>query len=514
MKFNFNWIPVPKTKQQKDSLNKTIQKRYTQLIENKKLYNIHSNQIEDAKVIVNQIIFGNRPQAVQISVPMQAGKTGTAIAVFLFLKSVVPNLKAFYVCANDQKNNRNQIKSDLGGINDFEHLSLSDRRKWESTDTPTLIVFDENHYGDGKEQTICDFLIKNKVFVKVNGEYIRNPDFSNLFLCLSGTGFSALSYMDFVFMQNLNSLHKINYNSTTLMLKNKKIEDCDPFIKKGKILWESNVLIYLAMCIKKYKGCYGIIRCNSKDANMLRFELGKKYGSNIDILYWNQSNPLNHQDYFKRQRPVFTIILIQNMCRMGATIDTKFIRFMAEYVSPTAYLATVVQGFMGRSLGYRKVNHNIKIFSQKSYAQAYTYWENDQKDVFMDFCKTNKINLSKRSMVVNEMNPKNLKILFRKYSSKLTNETIKSKIRKELGRHFPIRTLTKHTITRITKKGMFNPENVNNLSGVDSAIGSMAGVIFDGLDARIKTVKIVERIGKHPDVKGIKATPTCLFDIN
>jgi len=510
---SFDWLPIQKNKAGKAKALMRINSEAKYISSNRKLYDVHQNQIDDAIGIVRQLIIAEKIPTIQISVSMQAGKTGVAKVVFLLLKKLIPNLKGYYVCANDQISHRTQIKSAIEGINDFEYLSLSDRRKWIDNDTPSLIIFDENHFGDGKYQTMQDFLIKNNLFIKQKGEWITNPLFNDTLLCLSATGFSALNYVDYVFIKDINKLHKTGYNSTSLLLQKNKIEDCDSFIKKGKVLWESNVLKYLDSCVRKYKGCYGIIRCNAKGAALLRKELTAKYGSKIYIRDWNQHNPLNHLDYFNGKKPTFTVVLLQNMCRMGASLNTEHIRFMAEHLSPMTYLATSIQGFIGRCCGYGKTNHNIKIFSQKSHAQAYSYWENDKKEAFMNFCTANNIKLSDRSKIERQPNPKNVKITFCKYSSELSDKAIKEKVKQKFNRNFVIRSTTATDPTRAGKKGMHKIANVDDLIGLNAAIGSMAGLIYDSTGTTMKTVKVVERLASLPDEKKITAKPNCIFDI-
>jgi hypothetical protein len=505
--------------------------------------------IIEAEEIVTGLIFGKAKKkekatklitSILISASTQSGKTGLIIAMSRLLKDITPKLKVYVFCANEQREYKDQINNALGGLVDVKYLSLRDRDNVIedivkiNLSNPNLFIYDESHYGECTYQTSFRFLTKCGLFIEnKDGTFTKNPVFKNLVICVSATGFSGFEFVDRHYVRDVMELSK--YNSITQLLADKKVFDCDRFIteddSKIKIHGKSNVLTYLDDCLvnfsnKKINECYAILRCRSKEhSKKLALWLEKKYGSKVNAMYWNQKNPLP-SGFLNRPRQVFTVILIQNMARMGITINTKYIALMAESIPNKSYLATIVQSVLGRATGFDKRQHNIRIFSNIQHAEAYSLHERGLESAFKDFCAKNKIKLSNRCKYqsildtnavkiqhylfpadrttllgkLKESDIAKVKMTAKSLATSIVDEAIKLLIRTKYRQqnNFPFRCEDSTSKERLRIKGLFNPLEVDNVGGVEASAGSIAGVIYRSADAKeVRSYKIpnVKEIG-------------------
>lgn len=505
------WLPECRTPTQKRKLVKTLQKGCQYLAKTKQL-EMYPNEIKDAFTCVNKVLFEDM-DSILFALLTQVGKTKTATAFFYLLKQVVKDLKAYYICANNEKGLRNQISDAIDLFPDIQLLTLQDRKKMMdeklNIKNPLLVIFDENHYGDGVKQSIHLFLSYLKYF-KSENSLIKNPKSNICFIGLSATGFSSLSFFDHVHKRPLKVLHKDGYNSCTMMLSKNKILDCDDFFDDDdNINWKCNVLKEVNVGVKKYQGCFGIIRCRKDSARLLADALKKKYGKKIDIKYWDQKNPLDYQKFFTRQRLAFTVVFIKNMARMGSSIPTEYIKFMASKYSVYSSIATVIQGEIGRGTGYKKQNHDIKIFSSRIHATAYSLFEQDENNLFALTCKEENIKPSARSIVKAQENPLNFEREFTYIKAKwpMTEETVKRQakelkalLKSKYGNSTVVRTRSINKLARTSTKGIWDRSNKTDNLYIEKNIGAISIAILDFYpDEKVKKnakimVKMVKRV--------------------
>ena len=525
------WLPVYKTNAQKRKIAQEL-KKGCQYLEKTKPLEMYPNEIKDAYICASKVLFEGTT-SILFALLTQVGKTKTATAFFYLLKLVVKDLKAFYICANNEKGLRTQILDAIDLFPDIQFLTLQDRKKMmEENQTikgPHLVIYDENHYGDGVAQSPHKFLVHLKYF-KSESSLIKNPRSNICFIGLSATGFSSLSFFDYIHKRPLKVLHKDGYNSCTMMLSKGKILDCDEFFDEDdNINWKSKVLRELDIGVKKFQGYFGIIRCSKDHANLLENALKKKYGNRIDTKDWNQKNPLDYRKLFAKKRLSFTVVFIQNMASMGSNIPTNYIKFMAARYSQSSSLATVVQREIGRCTGYQKQNHNIKIFSSMYHATAYSLFEQDQNDQFAVLLKAKNIRPSARSTVKTQENPLNFKRSVKYVKTPLrgkamTEEAVKQQakelrdqLKNEFGRSAEVRTRSGNKLARTSTKGMWDRSNKTDILHVGKNIGDIAIAILDFYpDEKIKKndtimIKIVERVNNLPWEISVKPMENSIY---
>lgn len=335
---------------------------------------------------------------------MQSGKTAFIEVMYTRLKQQFPDAIGLYVVAHNQKDFIGQNHNRLEHLEsmDFYCLTLKDRRldkikkrpQKSFQNTPIFVFFDENHFGDGCEQTVDLWLARN-------GLYPRKQTYM---IGISATPFSsALRAQETTVRFDLKLMPK--YKSVTTMLKNGDIEEATPLLgivnKKFTILKDTPVYKYMEKIILNNDSGYCILRIPQQcNALLLEKELKKIFGKKIHVRHWNQKNPIGSAvDYFSYYRlGVVTIVLLQQKARMGSTIPTDHIRMVYEF-SPSGAIATIAQSLLGRMCGHGKLNHNVKVFTHFKQAEAFSLFENGKFDEFANFISAHQLKPSQRSKV-------------------------------------------------------------------------------------------------------------------
>lgn len=336
--------------------------------------------------------------------PTQGGKTAFIERLYARLKEIYPNAMGLYVVAHNHTDFVDQIKTRIEHLEaqDLYFLSLRERRLGKIKkrplksfqNDPIFIFFDENHFGDGCEQTIDRWL-------KHNGLY---PIKQTFMIGVSATPFSSALKAKDTTVHYSQALMP-SYKSVTMMLKNGDIEEATPIMglqnKKLVVFTESPSYQFLEKTILENDSGYCLLRIpKKKDALFFEKELKKKFGKKVFIRHWNQENPIDSPgDYLSIYRAnVVTIIIVQCKARMGSTLNTALVKMVYDY-SPNGAIATVVQGLLGRACGHGKIDHKVKVFSHLLQAQAYSLFENGKIDEFSDFVLEHELKTSPRSKV-------------------------------------------------------------------------------------------------------------------
>ncbi len=339
-----------------------------------------------------------------LAAPMQSGKTAFIEKMYAKLKELYPNAMGLYVVAHNHVDFVDQIKTRIEHLEsqDLYFLSLRERRLGKIKkrplksfqNDPIFIFFDENHFGDGCEQTIDRWLEHNGLY----------PTKRTYMIGVSATPFSSALRAKETTVHYSQDLMP-SYKSVTMMLKNGDIEEAEPILgienKKRVILTNSSAYKFLEKTIQESDSGYCIFRIPKfTDALFFEKELKKKFGKRIHVRHWNQENSIDSPtDYFSVYRAnVITIILLQQKARMGSTIPSAQIKMVYDY-SHNAAIATVAQGLLGRMCGHGKLDHKVKVFSHLLQAQAYSLFENGKIDEFSSFILDEHLKTSARSKV-------------------------------------------------------------------------------------------------------------------
>lgn len=83
---------------------------------------------------------------------------------------------------------------------------------------------------------------------------------------------------------------------------------------------------------------------------------------------------------------------------MGNTIPTKYVHMVYDY-SPSASVATVAQGLLGRMCGHGKIQDEVKVFTHIRQAIAYSLFEQGKLQECFRYISANGLKASQRSVV-------------------------------------------------------------------------------------------------------------------
>ena len=357
------WHRTGDLRQQRSRLT-NLRKRANSLARRGDFY---PSQVKEAQRFVEYIITGCR--AGVIIRPPQSGKTGIIGAITVLVREIFgDDIACVLVIANDQLDLRAQNMNRLEHLN-VEVLTQSDRRHWKGHGVkPLLVIYDESHFGDGKDMTIDRYFQEHGVK--------ENPNI--LFCGVSATPYASQNTLDFDIWPDMKKLEsEEKYNSPSVMLSNGRIKESEPlFAGKGdtlRLLKENEVYKHIQEVMSRpvAKG-YGMIRCSTEQASLLKDDLNRLYGRRLFIKDWNMKSPIIPSDFFSQPRfGVFTLVLVQHKARMGTTIDTGNFEFFFEY-SEKPKIDTIAQSFMGRASGYGKTDHKAIVYTKKRMAEAYS----------------------------------------------------------------------------------------------------------------------------------------------
>ncbi|MBC8548734.1 MAG: hypothetical protein ISR65_19870 [Bacteriovoracaceae bacterium] len=127
-----------------------------------------------------------------VAAGMQSGKTEFIACMHELMREIYPNTLSLYATAHDHLDFRKQNWDRLEHLEkiDLYCLTLSDRKKDQIkgkninrfSNDPIILFFDENHFGDGLEQTIDTWIQRNGLA----------PSKRVIFIGISATPFSSM----------------------------------------------------------------------------------------------------------------------------------------------------------------------------------------------------------------------------------------------------------------------------------------------------------------------------------
>lgn len=385
---------------------------------------------------------------------MQSGKTQFIEDMHIALREHFPNCMGLYVVSHNHTDFIMQNFSRLEHLEavDFYCLSLRERRigsikkrplKSFNND-PLFIYWDESHHGDAVMQSIDVWLKQNNLY----------PQKKVYLIGVSATPFSSLARAkDTAVIYDKNLMPK--YKSVTIMLERGDIEEATPIVKSTKnkveIIETAPAYQYIEKIIQTKNSGYIIIRL-AKDQHgvALNKHLTKRFGKRIHVRFWDQNNQLdNPNDYFSTYRKdVVTVVIVKQKARMGNTIPTQFVHMVYEY-SPSASVATIAQGLLGRVCGHNKLDHQLRIYTHLKQAQAYSLFEQGKFEEFYSFMETNGVKASLRTSLTTTSGRNVI-------TEVTTSETSDAKTVKQ--------NIKKYLTEKFGEKEVFNDFTVNTLS--------------------------------------------------
>ncbi|MGK5088953.1 hypothetical protein WDW86_15450 [Bdellovibrionota bacterium FG-2] len=360
--------------------------------------NYHKQVIKAAHEVLSFVKGGYSLIACQAS--PQTGKTELIECAYELLQREFPDSLGLYVCAHNHLDFVDQNFPRLEHLEskDLYCLGLRQRRRSlvgkkplsSFKNTPVVVFFDEDHFGDGSEQTIHSWLRTNNLC----------PGRKIFLIGVSATGFTIIKRAGKAVVRMQLSDMPI-YKSITYMFEHGHIKNSTPMLvghaEERRVDQSNEAFQQLNHLIKGGIGGYAIIRVNGKDAPILDAKLKRLHQNRVHVRHWNQANQIsNPEAYFSQKRGVFVVVIVQQKARMGNTIPTQHLKLVYEH-SPKPTVATVAQGLLGRCCGHGKLTHKVTVYSHRNHAEAYMLFETGYLDDFFTYLEAHGLRASQRA---------------------------------------------------------------------------------------------------------------------
>lgn len=344
----------------------------------------HQNQKEAASGIINGFL--NRQPFTVLLAQMQSGKSGTYL--FTAFEMVRLGMVDHFciICGSSDISLREQVKVTLKdaalvfseSLGDWEKDRISraslgvffsqDMKKAPKIDEKTLIIHDESHMAQSRNNIPLKFYKRNKLDQALFGDFSQLREKNNYILGVSATPFSELVSNKKVKLQDwtdeeANLLDGISLDTKNffMMEPGQGYIGISDLIRSGSIMFEaenikpddcSHVSSVLRDNFHKYSKKYIIIRTHraQADADMvmtISSSLGYKYVS----IFGGSGSGINIAD-LENEPEHSTIVHICGRFRMGQVVPKRHIGMVYEQ-SKNPKADTTLQGLVGRMCGYR-----------------------------------------------------------------------------------------------------------------------------------------------------------------
>ena len=336
----------------------------------------HDNQVETAMKILESTTRYN-----VLSAQMQSGKTGTALYYAFQMLKVVRCQRIIIMTGNRDTALKKQWMDNVDShLEEFAPMSKDfnemkkkvsvyfgqDLEKVDSAEIEDIIIiWDESHYGQTKDQTLFNFFSRMGIYSSIKGQSASLEEKNIFILSVSATPVAEISSIHYDETPQDKTIFQLpagdgyrgmrEYHSTGLIkLAPRVLPDNKPKLTR----WFSQ---YIG------RNKYMVIRAqNSKKVNsesILREvceELGVPYflydGEHKDIL-----------EKFDIAPESFTVIHIKGMLRMGKELPKDHICALAE-TAQEINTDTCLQGLPGRGCGYHA--EDIDIYVPKCFLET------------------------------------------------------------------------------------------------------------------------------------------------
>lgn len=334
-------------------------------------YTFYPNQIETAQKLLDA---SDNYRYSIVKAPMQSGKTGLYLYYSLMMLKLEKVENVIIICGTTDKKLREQLQNDVtlsqksferqaarDGVSDevldrLSNISVKfsqdlNKDLHQETLSKTLIIFDESHYAQTRDQRPDMWLKRKGLPNACAGNNALLEELNIFFTSVSATPFSEI----------INERHQ---QSTDAANPQKiTIEMIPPPGYRGTDYYTSNGCVRPTFNLKTSDGKahfkkmirdipsnkYSIMRFQGKDRG--RVEEILKDLTNVDVKTYDQSDEENIDEKFLKIVPTKpTIILIKGKLRMGERMWKENISVVYEGAKDTN-TDTAFQGLFGRSCG-------------------------------------------------------------------------------------------------------------------------------------------------------------------
>ena len=314
---------------------------------------VHPEQFNAAQEILGK--FSANKRQVMLLAQMQAGKTGIFLFAALSMLRMRTIKNVIILCGSNENELHDQLVADCAKmVRKFQMAGAavtiyksSDLKNTLNIGSDTLVIWDESHYAQGIQNR--PFKLLQRSGLLVGGTAVSDAKWAEkncYFLSVSATPFAEFS----------DSLHKDFVDSIT-----RTIVRAEPGADyRGVEYFQTHNMIKNSYSIKEckaefitllnsFKGerKYALVR--SRNLALVRqcaAEVGIAYKS-----YTSASKELLNLDALSVAPPLFTIIGLAGMCRMGKVVPKENIAFVFEEAK-TSKSDTLLQSLLGRLCGY------------------------------------------------------------------------------------------------------------------------------------------------------------------
>lgn len=325
------------------------------------VYTFYENQKSCALDIVNN--FDIIPYVILLAM-MQSGKTGTYLYASLMMlhKGLVDNI--IIVCGVSDKKLRKQCNDDTGGailsfcielISGTEGIRLYDEYKnkvkvlfsqdiksGENISDRTLIVWDESHYAQSKNNKPYKWFTKNNIEKAFSG------DFDNI----TSRGIKILSVSATPFSETIDNTYSLSKKAIVFLTPAPTYRGIFTFIENNAVytsfMINENNKGKLHDIMVKFQMTSKYLMFRVKDSHILE---GMSKVLNYDFVKYDMENDFDlNERYLSNSPENTTVISVKGMCRLGCVIHKKNIGMVFESSNDSKSDATL-QSLWGRICG-------------------------------------------------------------------------------------------------------------------------------------------------------------------
>jgi len=326
------------------------------------MFKFYDNQIETSKQILKcfENVFWVVLQAL-----MQSGKTGTYLLTVFEIMKNNSKKNVYILCGSSSLKLKEQLIKDFeDGLDyyidklgeegvDFEKRRTlknkikkntkicfsNDLKKINNVPDDTLIIWDESHYAQNKENRPNKLFERLQIEATGNKEYLKHRNIS--VLSVSATGFSEFS----------DIYHLEQDKEIVRMINDDKYIGVKEFYENGNIISFDNCVEKLDEILfnNLHENKYSIIRCTKKNCDQIK-EKFEEYDWNVKI-FNSDVQEIDSLNCLKEKPEKNTAILIKGMCRMGEQLCKNHVSFVME-TSKNPKTDVILQGLLGRMCGY------------------------------------------------------------------------------------------------------------------------------------------------------------------
>jgi hypothetical protein len=330
----------------------------------------YENQQRAAEQIMDDYL-STEVRYVLLRADVQSGKTGTYHYLIRLMMAHGLIDQAYIVCGSHETELRNQCLKDVQEWHAPEHqenihvVFRQDFKKTRMVTERTLIIVDESHLVQGKDQTLSKFLESHKLSMSgTRWSMVRNQTY---LLSVDATPYaeeSAMAWNEGHEKTKVTLHNGLNYYGIREYYENLQIRPAfDLSTTQGKEIFRSLLRSHpkkyiLIRCMeKKQKSSLTMKTCAEEEGCDIRYFTSKYENGNAQLSI-TQEEAIAHRRRFHKnilcleeEPEKTTVVFIEGRLRCGKRVPKKHIGFVWESTKQ-GKTDIICQGLLGRMCGY------------------------------------------------------------------------------------------------------------------------------------------------------------------